>query len=539
MKAYDAIVVGAGMAGLYQLHMLRQIGMNVRVFEAGSDVGGTWYWNRYPGCRFDSETYSYCYSFSDELLKEWNWTEHFAPQPETLRYLNFVADKFDLRKDIEFNTRIVRATWDNDDESWTIETEDGRRAKGRYLITALGPLSIPLTPSIPGLETFEGRSFHSADWPRDPFDLRGKRVAVIGTGATGVQIIQTIAKDVAQLTVYQREGNWTSPLRNSKIDPAEMQRIKDDYPNIFARCKATDACFLHQADPRGTFDVSEEEREAFYEQLYQRGGFASWLGNFHDLFTDDRAAKTFSVFMARKIRERVKDPKVADMLTPKGHPFGAKRVPMETDYYEAYNRENVELVDIKASPIERITPKGIVTGGVERPFDVIIFATGFYAFRGGYDRIDFRGNEGQTLADKWAEGPQTYLGLMIRGFPNLFTVVGPHNGGTFCNVPRCIEQNVEFITKILSDMRAGGYGRIEPIQEFEDRWTADGEVRAAGFVPARYDSWFSASNVPGRKKKVFLLYAMPQPEFRALCADIVSEGYRGFERSQAAGHAPA
>src|SRR6185437_4562074 len=388
---YDAIIIGAGISGLYQLHCLRKLGLKTHVFESGTGVGGTWYWNRYPGCRFDSESYSYGYSFSQELLDEWDWSEHFAPQPETLRYLNHVADKFDLRRDIQFRSRVAAAHYQEATRHWDVTLEDGSRHTARFLITAIGPLSAPTMPRIEGIETFLGQSCHTARWPHEPVSFEGKRVAVIGTGATGVQTIQEVAKTVGHLTVFQRTPNWCAPLHNSRIDADTMAKIKADYPNMFKRCQETFACFLHTPDPRGTFEVTPEEREAFFERLYASPGFGIWQGNFRDILTDPKANDAISDFVARKIRQRVKDPVVAEKLIPKNHGFGTRRVPLETKYYEVYNQPNVELVDIKETPIERITPNGIKTSDAEHEFDVIIYATGFDAITGSFDRIDFRG----------------------------------------------------------------------------------------------------------------------------------------------------
>jgi cation diffusion facilitator CzcD-associated flavoprotein CzcO len=335
---YDAIIIGAGMSGLYQLYRLREQGMRVRVFEAGTGVGGTWYWNRYPGARFDSESYSYGYSFSKELLEEWNWSEHFAGQPETLRYINHVADKFDLRRDIQFSSRVSAAIWQENTRSWTITLQDGGRFRTRFLITAIGPLSAPTLPRIEGTDTFAGQSFHTARWPHEPVDFAGKRVAVIGTGATGVQTIQTIAGSAGHRTVFQRTPNWCAPLHNGKIDEETQKAIKAGYPEMFRRCQETFACFIHTPDPRGTFEVTDEEREAFFERLYSERGFGIWQGNFRDILIDRKANAVISGFVARKIRQRVKDPKVAEKLIPRNHGFGTRRLPLETFYYEVYNR---------------------------------------------------------------------------------------------------------------------------------------------------------------------------------------------------------
>jgi len=445
---YDAIIVGAGMSGLYQLHRLRALGLKVRVLEAGTGVGGTWYWNRYPGARFDSESYSYGYSFSPELLAEWDWTEHFSPQPETLRYLNCVADKLDLRRDIEFRARVAAAHYQEEARRWDLALEDGRCYAARFLVTAIGLLSAPTLPRIPGVETFKGQSCHTAQWPHEPVSFDGKRVAVIGTGATGVQTIQEVAKTAGHLTVFQRTPNWCAPLHNSRIDAAEMRKIKAQYPEIFARCRDTFACFLHTPDPRGTFEVSAEEREAFFEKLYAERGFGIWQGNFRDILTDRAANRAISDFVARKIRERVKDPATAEKLIPRNHGFGTRRVPLETRYYEVYNQPNVRLVDIKATPIERITETGIETGDATYDFDMIIYATGFDAITGAFDRIDIRGLGGRTLKQKWAQGPQTFLGVLVEGFPNMFMLMGPHTA--LGNIPRSIEYNVEWIRDLLA-----------------------------------------------------------------------------------------
>ena len=365
---YDTIIIGAGMSGLYQLYRLRELGLRVRVLEAGTNVGGTWYWNRYPGARFDSESYSYGYSFSKELLEEWDWSEHFAGQPETLRYLNHVTDKFDLRRDIQFKSRVTAASYDEDARSWGLTLEDGSRFRTRFLITAIGPLSTPTLPRIEGRDSFKGDSFHTARWPHEPVDFKGKRVAVIGTGATGVQTIQTIAGSVGHLTVFQRTPNWCAPLHNGKIDAETQKKIKAGYPEMFARCQETFACFLHTPDPRGAFEVSDEEREAFYEKLYSERGFGIWQGNFRDILIDRKANATISDFVARKIRQRVKNQAIAQKLIPKNHGFGTRRLPLETFYYEVYNQDNVELVDLTETPIERITPEGIKTSiaGIHR-----------------------------------------------------------------------------------------------------------------------------------------------------------------------------
>ena len=530
---FDAIVIGAGVAGLYQVHSLRKLGLSVRAFDAAPEVGGTWYWNRYPGCRFDSESYTYGYSFSPELLEEWDWSELFAGQPETYRYLQHVADRFDLRKDIQLDTRIVSARYDAQANLWTIETADGERFSARFLITAVGILSAPIMPDFPGQDSFGGASFHSSFWP-EGLDLAGKRVAVFGTGATGVQVIQSIAPIVGQLTVYQRSGNWTKPLRNRPIDKQEMDEIRSRYPEIFARCRATAAAFVHDWTPQNTFDASDDEREAFFEQRYAEPGFGFWLGGYQDLAVNPAAAKAAQDFLVRKLRQRVNDPAVAELLCPTDHLFGSKRVPLETRHYEAYNQDNVELVDLKSEPVERITPAGVVTGGVERAFDVIIYATGFDAFRGALDRIEFHGLDG-TLREKWAPGIATYMGLQYRGFPNLLTILGPQNGGSYCNIPRCLEQNVEFIAALIEHMRENGLDRVEPVVEAERAWTQSAHDLSQGLLAMEIDSYMNSANTQhsgAPKRREILVNAGGQNAFRQFCDDMVAEGYRGLELSR-------
>jgi len=527
---FDAIVIGAGVAGMYQLHRLRELGLSVRVFEAGGDVGGTWYWNRYPGARFDSESYSYGYSFSDELLDEWDWTEHFSAQPETLRYLNFVADKFDLRKDIQFDSRVASATWDEAGSSWEIETGDGERARAQFLITAVGPLSAHTLPDIEGRDRFEGLACHTARWPHEPVDFAGKRVGVIGTGATGVQVIQEVAKTVGQLTVFQLQPNFCAPLHNSAIDEKTQAEIHASYPEIFDTCRASHGGFIHQPDPRSALEVSAEEREALWEKLYSEPGFGIWMGNFSDILVNEESNALATEFMARKIRERVEDPEVAEKLVPRDHGFGTRRVPLETHYYEVYNQDNVELVDIDENPIERITPKGIETRDAHYELDIIIYATGFDAITGSFDRIEIRGEGERKLVDKWADGPRTYLGLQSAGFPNLLTLVGPHNAATFCNIPRCIEQNVDWVTRLIGYMREKGYRRVAATAEAEDEWTKHVYEIASLTLLSKTPSWFTGVNLNlPEKKPTFLAYAGGAPAYAAKCDEVAANGYAGFE----------
>ena len=523
---YDAIIIGAGMSGLYQLYRLRELGMRVRVFEAGTGVGGTWYWNRYPGARFDSESYSYGYSFSKELLEEWDWSEHFAGQPETLRYLNHVADKFDLRRDIQFGCRVAAATYDENSRSWSVALQDGSRLRARFLITAIGPLSTPTLPRIEGRDTFVGQSFHTARWPREPVDFKGKRVAVIGTGATGVQTIQTIAREVGHLTVFQRTPNWCAPLHNGKIDAETQKTIKAGYPEMFKRCQETFACFLHTPDPRGAFEVSDQEREAFYEKLYAARGFGIWQGNFRDILIDRKANATISDFVARKIRQRVKNPDIAEKLIPRNHGFGTRRLPLETFYYEVYNQDNVELVDIAETPIERITPDGIKTSAAEYQFDIIVYATGFDAITGSFDKIDFRGTGGVRLKDKWKSGPQTYLGMMVDGFPSMMMLMGPHTA--LGNIPRSIEYSVDWITGLLRFARESNLTRLEATPAGVASWTDHVKALGVGLLSNEVNSWMTGinSNVEGKQTRIVARYSGSAPAYREKCDEVAAKQYQ-------------
>ena len=429
--SFDAIVVGAGVSGLYQLHALRELGLTVHAFEAGGDVGGTWYWNRYPGARFDSESYSYGYSFSPELLDTWDWSEHFSAQPETLRYLQHVADRFDLRRDITFDTRVEAMTWDEETRMWTVAFDNGSEVTARFVILATGVLSVPLMPDIPGVERFRGESFHTASWPHDRVDLSDRRVAVIGTGATAVQLITEIAKAVGHLTVFQRTPNWCAPLHNGQIDADEQASIRERYAEMFERCRNTYGGFIHDADRRKALEVSDEERIAFYEELYAQPGFGIWMGNFRDVLVNEEANANV---------ERVHDPQ--DPRTS-ARPGGRRQADpdrsrvrdasrsLESGYYEVFNQPNVELVDVRETPIVEITESGIRTTTAIHECDVIIFATGFDAVTGSFDKIEVTGVGGESLRAAWAAGPKTYLGLGVAGFPNLFMLVGPHSAAAF------------------------------------------------------------------------------------------------------------
>lgn len=525
VEELDALVIGAGVSGLYQLHCLRERGFNARIYEAGGGVGGTWYWNRYPGARFDSESYSYIYSFSKELLQEWDWSEHYSAQPENEKYLNFVADKFDLKRDIHFHARIRSAIYDSNTMRWEVETEDGRRASTRFLISAVGILSATHMPNIAGIDKFKGRSFHTSRWPHEPVDFSGKRVGVIGTGATAVQLIPIVAQQSGHLSVFQRSPNYCCPLRNSRVTDEEQADIKARYEEIFERCRKTFASFMQDFDPRRTFDVPQEERYAFYEEIWAQPGFTKWFGCFHDIMTDEAANEDYAEFVRSKIRQRVNDPAVAELLCPKDHPFGAKRIPMETNYYETYNRENVTLVDVRSDPIACVTETGIrLESGAEHELDVIIYATGFDAITGELTRMDIKGENGVLLRDKWApEGPSTYLTLQTAGFPNFFMV----NGAVFCNFTRCAEVVAEWVAECLGYLKDKGYQRIEADPEHEREWTDHAASLTEGMLFTKTDSWFMGSNVEG-KKRGFLFYAGGAPAFRERIADVAAQDYAGF-----------
>jgi len=522
---FDAVVIGAGVAGLYQLYRLRELGLRVRVFETGSGVGGTWYWNRYPGARFDSESWTYGYSFSKELLEEWDWEEHFSAQPHTERYLNHVADKFDLRRDIQFDSRVVSAHWNEAARRWELVLESGARHSTRFLVTAIGVLSAAVMPDIPGVDSFTGVSCHTQRWPAAGIELAGKRVGIIGTGATAVQTIQTIAKTVGHLTVFQRTPNWVFPLNNSKITKEEMRAIRARYPEILARCRETPGCYVHGPDPRKTLETPPEEREAFWEKLYRTPGFGQWQGNFSDMLTDRAANALASEFAARKIRERVKDPAVAEKLIPKDHGFGTRRIPLESGYYEVFNQPNVELVDVNATPIERITPRGIETSDRERAFDVIIYATGFDAITGAFDRIDIRGVDGVTLKDVWKDGPQTYLGVFVAGFPNLLMTMGPHAG--LSNYTRTAEYSVEWVTGVIRFATERGLTRIAATEAAVAQWTDHVLALGQGLLMNEIGSWMTGvnRNVAGKQKPRIMRYSGGHPAYREHCDAVAAAGY--------------
>ncbi len=524
----DALIIGAGFSGLYQLLCLRErLGLSVQALEAGAGVGGTWYWNRYPGARCDSESHAYCYSFSDELMREWEWSERYPGPPEILRYLNFVADRFDLKRDIRFNTRVTAAHYDAVENVWRVRTETGERFTTRFLITAVGCLSMANIPSIPGLETFQGDWYHTGQWPHEGVDFSGKRVGQIGTGSTGIQAAPVIAQTAAHLTVFQRTATYSVPARNAPLTEEFRRYVKANTGEIRTLMHSTTNGHPFAISERSALQTSPEERQAIYEAAWEKGGL-QFRATFRDLLADKAANDTAAAFLCDKIRQIVKDPATAKKLADIDHPYAAKRPPIDTDYFETFNRDNVELVDIKATPIEEITPRGIRTRETEYPLDIIVFATGFDAMTGTLLRMDIRGREGLPLAQAWATGPRNYLGLQVAGFPNLFTVTGPGSPSVLCNMPVAIEQHVEWITDCIAHMRQHSLTRIETQDEAMDSWVAEVNAAAdATLLTHAKHSWYFGANVPG-KPRVFMPYAGGMAHFRKICADVAARNYAGF-----------
>ncbi len=532
---YEVIVVGAGVAGIYQIKRLTDMGIKATVLEADPDLGGTWYNNRYPGARFDSESYTYGYSFSREVLDEWHWKEMFSGQPENLKYLNFVADKFDLRKHMQFNCRVESAIFDEASELWKIQVSDGRDLTCRILVLALGLLSQPTMPRVEGVEDFKGRSWHTYGWPHEEVDLRDQRVGIIGTGATAIQVIGEIADKVGDLTVFQRRPNWVAPLNNSEISVDQMNDIRDRYDEIFETCARTPGGFEHEPDRRGFYEVSQEERFELWDRLYEEPGFSIWLKNFREIFTDEEANAEISSYVAERIRSRVDDPIVAEKLIPKDHGFGVQRVPMETGYLEAYNRDNVHLVDISETPLERITDKGIRTTEEEFEFDIIIYATGFDAITGSFDHIDIRGRDGLTLREKWFDNPTTFLGMMVSGFPNLLMPSGPQSGSASTNYPRGIENGVDWCTELLEYMWERDLTYLEATEDAEQRWTDHVIKMYSVMLMRKAQSWFTGynSNVEGHEagKVRYMVYNGGTPKYVASISEVASKDYEGIRFS--------
>jgi cation diffusion facilitator CzcD-associated flavoprotein CzcO len=530
-RAFDALVIGAGFSGLYQLLCLRdRLGLSVKVLEVADGIGGTWYWNRYPGARCDSESHSYCYSFSEELTREWEWSERYPGPPEILRYLNHVADRFDLKRDIRFNTRVTSAHYDDKANLWRVSTDAGEVLTAQFLITAVGCLSSANIPDIPGLDTFEGRWVHTGQWPHEGVDFSGKRVGQIGTGSTGIQSAPVIAETAAHLTVFQRTANYSVPARNGPLTPEFRRYVKENSAEIRRVTQSSVNGHPWFIEDRSALMTPPEERQALYEKAWDTGGLR-FRAVFRDLLVDKEANDTAALFIRNKIREIVKDPATAAKLSDFDHPYAAKRPPIDTDYFETFNRDNVALVDVRAEPIEEITPRGIRTSAAEYPLDVIVFATGFDGMTGSLLRMDIRGRDRLSLAEAWKAGPRNYLGLQVAGFPNLFMVTGPGSPSVLCNMPVAIEQHVEWVTDCIAHMRDHGLKRIEPRDEAVDSWVEQvNDAANATLLPQAKHSWYLGANIPG-KPRVFMPYAGGMAHYRKICADVAARNYEGFTLS--------
>ncbi|WP_178917723.1 NAD(P)/FAD-dependent oxidoreductase [Natronomonas gomsonensis] len=531
---FDAVVVGAGFSGLYMLHRLRELGLSVRVYEKGDGVGGTWYWNRYPGARCDSESHIYCYSFDEDLYEEWEWSERYPEQPEILEYLNFAADELDLRRDIAFETEVTSASYDDDAATWTIETADGERVETRFFISAVGCLSEPFKPDFDGLDTFEGEWYHTARWPHDGVDLDGQRVGVIGTGSTGIQFISETASRAGHLTVFQRTPNYAVPARNRPLEAEEYEEIRENYDAIWEQARNSRLGMPFDPDENSARGLSEAEIHDILEDRWQQGGFR-FLHAFepgHVLSNADTNA-IISEFIREKIRERVDDPDTAEKLVPTDHPYGAKRPPMDyNDYYGTYNRDDVSLVDVEENPITEITPDGVRTTADEYDLDVLVFATGFDAMTGALLAMDIRGRDGLPLEEKWADGPTTYLGLGMHDFPNLFTITGPQSPSVLTNMPMSIEQHVEWITDCIAYMDREGYDRIEATAESEQQWVSQTNMLADNMLFSEAKSWYRGENVPG-KPSIFTPFPGGLEMYRGICERVAEDDYDGFELREA------
>jgi len=523
---FDVVVIGAGFGGMYMLHKLREQGFSVRVYETGTGVGGTWYWNRYPGARCDVESLEYQYAFSDALQREWMWTERYATQPEILRYANHVADRFDLRRDIRFETRVTAAKFDEASDKWVVDTEPKGRVRARYLVTAAGCLSAARVPDFPGAERFEGESYHTGRWPHGGVDFTGKRVGIIGTGSSGIQSIPVIAAQAKHLTIFQRTPNFSVPAQNWVLQRENIAKHKDTF--VAARKEALNTGFgaAMFANLKSALEADAQERDQRYEELWRQGG-AGFLIAFNDLLFNQAANDTAAEFVRNKIRSIVKDPNVAEMLCPHDHPLGTKRICVDTEYYETFNRANVKLVDVRAAPIQEITAKGLRTSDASYEFDVLVFATGFDAMTGPLLRIDIEGRKGEKLAHKWAAGPKTYLGLSMVGFPNLFTITGPGSPSVLSNMIASIEQHVDWIADCLVHLRKNGFATIEAEPGAEDEWVKHVNDVADLTLFPRANSWYVGANIPG-KPRVFMPYVGGIGLYRQKCDDVAANGYTGF-----------
>lgn len=533
LTAYDAIVVGAGLGGLYVLHRLREMGLRVRVFEAGSGVGGTWFWNRYPGARCDIESMEYSYSFSDELQQEWKWPERYGTQPEILRYINHVAERFDLLRDIQLNTRVVSAVFDAAVNRWTVTTDKGDVMTAHYCVMASGNLSTPRVPNFKGIESFQGKWYHSGLWPHEGVDFTGQRVAVVGTGSSGVQMIPPIASQAKHLHVFQRTANFSLPARNAPLEPETERRHKAEY--VERRRAAFDTPFAisgHPPPTQSALEATPEERQHSYETKWQAGGSISFLFAYTDLLLSKEANETASEFVRQKIRGIVRDPQVAELLAPKDHPIGTKRLCLDTNYYETYNRDNVTLVNARAAPIEKITSAGLRTSEAGYEFDALVFATGFDAMTGALAEIDVRLKSGETLQEKWSAGPRTYLGMLVAGFPNMFLITGPGSPGVKSQMILAIEQHTDWIVECLKHMRANGLNRVEADLTAETAWVEHVNEIADKTLYPLANSWYIGANIPG-KPRVFMPYVGGFHVYKKRCDAVARSGYEGLKLTRA------
>ncbi|HYI27019.1 MAG TPA: NAD(P)/FAD-dependent oxidoreductase [Bradyrhizobium sp.] len=531
-EAYDVVVVGAGFAGMYMLHRLRKQGLSARVYEQGGDVGGTWYWNRYPGARCDVESMQYSYSFDDELQQQWNWSERYAPQPEILKYASHVADRFNLRSDIQLNTRVDRAEFDESGNRWAVTTSDGKTVTAKHVVLATGCLSNARMPDIKGLGDFKGKVYHTGHWPHEQIDFTGLRVGVIGTGSSGIQSVPVIAEQASYLTVFQRTANFSIPARNAALTEEEREAFRKRYPEIrrFAREEARNGIYTELPD-RGALDDGDNERRTKYESRWSHGGL-TFMATYNNLAIDQAANDTAADFVRDKIAEIVEDPETARLLQPNNHPIGSKRICIDTDYFAAFNRPNVTLVDIKSDPIQEILPHAVRTSTKEIEVDALVLATGFDAMTGSVAKIDIRGRNGQTLNQKWAEGPKTYLGLMSAGFPNLFIITGPGSPSVLSNMIVSIEQHVEWITDCIAHMRDRDLVAMEASRDAEDKWVAHVNEVAHTTLYPQANSWYMGANIPG-KPQIFMPYIGGVGLYRQICNDVAAKGYEGFAMTAA------
>ena len=525
---YDAIIVGAGVAGLYQLHRLRDMGLRVRSIDAASDVGGTWYWNCYPGARVDSQSYVYQYWFSEELIDAWNWSQRFPPQPELERYLGFVADRLDLRKDIQFDTRVTSAAWDETNTSWVVRTDQGDELTTRFFVSCSGMLSAPNVPPFPGHEKYRGVVAHTARYPREGIDLAGKKVGVVGTGATGIQVIQTIAAEVGELKVFQRTPQYAVAMRNPSFTDADRAHYKAKAKELYERVNSTFAGFDFDADHGAWYDLTPEKRREVLETVWADGSLSMWVGSFTEVLTDEEVGKEVSEFVRDKIRPRIHDPELAERLIPYHYTFGTYRVPLELGYYDAYNRDNVELVDVQKAPIESFTERGLKTAAAEYELDAVILATGFDAGTGSLTRMGITGRDGASLAELWHQDIRSTLGLQVHGFPNLFTVAGPLAPSTaFCNMTTCLAQQVDWVTDCIAWMLEHDRHTIEPTREKQDEWVQHHDETAEETLMLRTNSWYTGANIEGKPRRL-LSYIGGAAEYRQICEEVKQSGYQGF-----------